>query len=45
VTVFSAGIPTGSANPSGGRALIAFLSSPAAAAAIAKSGMEAVHQP
>jgi molybdate transport system substrate-binding protein len=43
VTVFSAAALTGSPNPSGGRALIAFLASPAASAAIANSGMEPVH--
>ena len=40
VTVFSAAAATGSPNPAGGRALIAFLASPAASAAIARSGME-----
>ena len=40
VTVFSAAAAAGSTNPRGGRALIAFLSSPAASAAIAKSGMD-----
>ncbi len=40
VTVFSAAAVAGAPNPAGGRALIAFLSSPEAAAAIAKSGME-----
>lgn len=45
VTVFSAAAVAGSANPSGGRALIAFLSSPAASAAIAKSGMDPVTPP
>jgi molybdate transport system substrate-binding protein len=44
VTVFSAGQATGSPNPSAGRALIAFLASPAGASAIARSGMEPVHQ-
>jgi len=42
VTVFSAAAAAGSTNPSGGRALVAFLSSPAASAAIAKSGMDPV---
>jgi len=42
VTVFSAATGARSANPTGGRALIAFLSSPAAAAAIARSGMDPV---
>jgi molybdate transport system substrate-binding protein len=45
VTVFSAAAAAGSTNPSGGRALIAFLSSPAASAAIAKSGMDPVTPP
>lgn len=42
VTLFSAAAAAGSTNPSGGRVLIAFLSSPAASAAIAKSGMDPV---
>ena len=42
VTVFSAATGARSANPTRGRALIAFLSSPAAAAAIAKSGMDPI---
>jgi molybdate transport system substrate-binding protein len=42
VTVFAAAAATASPNPSGGRVLIAFLTSPAASAAIAKSGMEPV---
>jgi molybdate transport system substrate-binding protein len=42
VTVFSAAAGARSANPAGGRALITFLSSPAAAAAIAKSGMDPI---
>ena len=42
VTVFSAAAAAGSTNPTGGRALVAFLSSPAASAAIAKSGMDPV---
>jgi molybdate transport system substrate-binding protein len=45
VTVFSAAPVAGSANPSGGQALIEFLSSPAASAAIAKSGMDPVTPP
>lgn len=45
VTIFSAAAGAQSANPSGGRALIAFLSSPAAAAAIARSGMDPVAPP
>ena len=45
VTVFSAGLGSGGANPAGGRALIAFLASPAAAVAIARSGMEPVAKP
>jgi molybdate transport system substrate-binding protein len=43
VTVFSAAAATGSPNPGGGRALIAFLASPNASAAIAKSGMDPVN--
>jgi len=43
VTVFSAAAGARSANPAGGRALITFLSSPAAAAAIAKSGMDPIN--
>jgi molybdate transport system substrate-binding protein len=42
VTVFSAAASAGSANPNGGRALILFLASPAASAAIARSGMDPV---
>jgi molybdate transport system substrate-binding protein len=42
VTVFSAGIAAGAAAPAAARALIAFLASPPAAAAIAKSGLEPV---
>ena len=42
VTVFSAAAAAGSTNPRGGRALIAFLSSPTASAAIANSGMDPV---
>jgi molybdate transport system substrate-binding protein len=42
VTIFAAAAGAQSANPTGGRALIAFLSSPAAAAAIARSGMDPV---
>jgi len=42
VTVFSAGLVVGSANPAGARALVTFLSSPTAAAALTKSGMEPV---
>ena len=45
VTVFSAAAATGSPNPVGGRALIAFLASPNASAAIAKSGMEPIARP
>jgi len=43
VTVFSAGIGTGARDPAVARALITFLASPAAAAAVAKSGLEPVH--
>lgn len=42
VTVFSAAAAIGSTNPAGGRALMTFLASPAASAAIAKSGMDPV---
>jgi molybdate transport system substrate-binding protein len=42
VTVFSAALVAGSTNLAGARALVAFLSSPAAAAALTKSGMEPV---
>jgi molybdate transport system substrate-binding protein len=42
VTVFSAGVVAGSKQPEAAKALIAFLSSPAAAAAISKSGMDPV---
>jgi molybdate transport system substrate-binding protein len=40
VTVFAAGIPTGSKQPEAGRALIRWLASPAAHEAIRKSGLE-----
>jgi molybdate transport system substrate-binding protein len=42
VTIFSAGIATGAKEVDAAKALIKFLSSPAAAPAIAKSGMEPV---
>jgi molybdate transport system substrate-binding protein len=42
VTVFSAGIATASKEPDAGKALIQFLTSPAASAAIAKSGLEPI---
>jgi molybdate transport system substrate-binding protein len=42
VTVFSAAAGAGSPNPDGGRALITFLASPTASAAIAKSGMDPI---
>jgi molybdate transport system substrate-binding protein len=42
VTVFSAGIATVSKEPDAGKALIKFLASPAASAAIVKSGMEPI---
>jgi molybdate transport system substrate-binding protein len=45
VTVFSAAAGAGSANPAGGRALIAFLASSAASAAIARSGMDPIARP
>lgn len=41
-TVFAAGIVAGAANPSDARRLIEFLSTPSAAAAIRKSGLDAV---
>ena len=40
ITVFSAGIAAGAANPDAGKLLIQFLASPQAAAAIAKSALE-----
>ena len=40
ITVFSAGIAAVSKEPEAGKALIAFLASPAARAAIVKSGLE-----
>jgi molybdate transport system substrate-binding protein len=42
ITVFSAGIATISKEPDAGKALIKFLASPAASAAIVKSGMEPI---
>jgi molybdate transport system substrate-binding protein len=42
ITVFSAGIATVSKQPDAGKALIKFLASPAAKAAIVKSGMEPI---
>ena len=42
ITVFSAGIASVSREPDAGRALIKFLASPAASAAIIKSGMEPI---
>jgi molybdate transport system substrate-binding protein len=42
VTVFSAGIATGSKEPDAGKALIKFLTSPAASAEIVKSGLEPI---
>ncbi len=42
ITVFSAGIATVSKEPDAGKALIKFLASPAARAAIVKSGMEPI---
>ena len=44
-TVFSAGIVTGARAPAAAHALIAFLSSPAAAPLIAKSGLESIAHP
>jgi molybdate transport system substrate-binding protein len=45
VTIFSAAAATSSANPAGGRALIAFLASPDASPAIARSGMDPITRP
>jgi len=42
ITIFSAGIVTGSKEPEAGRALIKFMASPAANAEIVKSGMEPI---
>ncbi len=42
VTLFSAGVATGSKHPAAARALIKFLASPAAIPAIAKSGLDPV---
>jgi molybdate transport system substrate-binding protein len=42
ITVFSAGIATVSKEPEAGKALIKFLASPAASAAIVKSGLEPI---
>ena len=42
ITVFSAGIATGSKEPDAGRALIKFLASPVARDAIVKSGLEPI---
>ena len=42
ITVFSAGIATGSKEPDAGKALIKFLASPAARAEIIKSGMDPI---
>jgi molybdate transport system substrate-binding protein len=42
ITVFSAGIATGSKQPEAGKALIKFLASPAARDAIVKSGLEPI---
>jgi molybdate transport system substrate-binding protein len=41
MTVFSAGLSTGAKNPGGGKALIAFLATPKAAAVMKSKGMEA----
>ena len=43
VTVFAAGIPTTARQPAAAKALIAWLASPAAYAAITKSGLEPAH--
>ena len=42
ITVFSAGIATAAKEPVAGKALIAFLASPAAAPSLTKSGLEPV---
>jgi molybdate transport system substrate-binding protein len=42
ITVFSAGIATGSKEPEAGKALIKFMASPEASAKIVKSGMEPI---
>ena len=42
VTIFSAGIVVGAKEPDAGKALITFLASPAAAKAIADSGLEPI---
>jgi molybdate transport system substrate-binding protein len=41
VTIFSTGIPAGAKNPDGAKALVRFLTTPAAAAEIKKHGLEA----
>jgi molybdate transport system substrate-binding protein len=45
VTVFSAGVAAGARKPDAARALITFLASPGAAAAIRKSGLELIKAP
>src|SRR3954466_1076294 len=42
VTVFSAGIATGSKEPDAARELVKFLASPTASAAVTKSGLEPI---
>ena len=42
ITVFSAGIATGSKEPDAGKALIKFLASPAARDALVNSGLEPI---
>jgi molybdate transport system substrate-binding protein len=42
ITVFSAGVASVSKEPDAGKALIKFLASPAASAAITRSGMEPI---
>ena len=44
VTLFSAAVLTGAASPGAGAALVAFLASPAAAAAIDQTGLEAANR-
>jgi molybdate transport system substrate-binding protein len=43
ITVYSAGIGAAAKEPAAARALIQFLASPAAAAAVTKSGLERIH--
>ena len=45
VTIFAAGISAGAGEPEAARAFIKYLASPAAAPAIAKSGLEPIASP